>query len=221
MPQKTRQLELPLEGRGEAPMGERSAEVPTAANGNEHPGASDLMELVCERRNLQAALKRVRSNKGSPGADGMTVEQLPDFLREHWPRIREKLLAGHYQPSAVKRVVIPKPGGGERELGIPTVLDRFIQQALLQVLQPRFDPSFSEHSYGFRPKRRAHDAVRRAQQYVQAGRRWVVDIDLEKFLEPSSHCPPCVDRAVEQARKCFRHADSQALSSSGADVDGV
>ena len=187
MPQKTRQLELPLDGRGEAPRGERSVEAPTAANGNERPGASGLMEAVCERRNLQAALKRVRANKGSPGIDGMTVEELPDFLREHWPQTREDLLAGRYHPSAVRRVVIPKPGGGERELGIPTVLDRLIQQALLQVLQPRFDPSFSEHSYGFRPQRSAHDAVRHAQRYVQEGRRWVVDIDLEKFFDRVNH----------------------------------
>ncbi len=187
MPQKTRQLELPLEGRGEAPRCERSVEASTATNGNERSGASGLMEAVCERRNLQAALKRVRANKGSPGIDAMTVEALPDFLREHWPRIREDLLTGRYQPSAVRRVAIPKPGGGERELGIPTVLDRFIQQALLQVLQPRFDPSFSEHSYGFRPKRSAHDAVRHAQRYVQEGRRWVVDIDLEKFFDRVNH----------------------------------
>ncbi len=145
------------------------------------------MELACERRNLRAALERVRKNKGSPGIDGMTVEELPDFLREHWLAIREDLLTGRYQPSAVRRVAIPKPGGGERELGIPTVLDRFIQQALLQVLQPRIDPSFSEHSYGFRPGRRAHDAVCHAQRYVQEGRRWVVDIDLEKFFDRVSH----------------------------------
>lgn len=145
------------------------------------------MELACERRNLKAALERVRKNKGSPGIDGMTVEELPDFLREHWLAIREDLLTGRYQPSAVRRVAIPKPGGGERELGIPTVLDRFIQQALLQVLQPRIDPSFSEHSYGFRPGRRAHDAVCHAQRYVQEGRRWVVDIDLEKFFDRVNH----------------------------------
>src|SRR5215831_10110552 len=123
----------------------------------------------------------------SPGIDGMTVEELPDHLRVHWPRLREDLLAGGYQPQPVKKVAIPKPGGSERELGIPTVLDRFIQQALLQVLQPRIDPSFSEHSYGFRPRRRAHDAVRHAQRYVQDGRRWVVDIDLEKFFDRVNH----------------------------------
>jgi len=145
------------------------------------------MEAVCERRNLLAALQRVRQNRGSPGIDGVTVEELPDQLRAAWPRIREGLLTGRYQPQPVRRVVIPKPGGGERELGIPTVLDRFIQQALLQVLQPRFDPTFSDHSYGFRPGRRAHDAVRRAQRYVQEGRRWVVDIDLEKFFDRVNH----------------------------------
>jgi len=128
-----------------------------------HGAANGLMELVCERQNLLAALKRVRQNKGSPGIDGMTVEALPAFLKVHWLRLREEILAGRYRPHPVKRLAIPKPGGGERELGIPTVLDRFIQQALLQVLQPRFDPTFSEASYGFRPGRRAHDAVRRAQ----------------------------------------------------------
>ena len=186
-PQKTRQLVLPLEGRGEASDARRSAEVSPATNGNARSGSSGLMELVCERQNLLTALKRVRNNKGSPGIDGMTVEELPAHLRAHWPAIREDLLAGRYQPQPVKRVVIPKPGGGERELGIPTVLDRFVQQALLQVLQPRIDPSFSEHSYGFRPGRRAHDAVRRAQRYVQEGRRWVVDIDLEKFFDRVNH----------------------------------
>lgn len=204
MPQKPGQLGLPLEGRGETPSVERSAEASAAANGNERSGASDLMERVCERPNLQAALKRVRQNKGSPGIDGMTVEELPDYLRANWPRIREDLLAGRYQPSAVKRVAIPKPGGGERELGIPTVLDRFIQQALLQVLQPRFDPSFSEHSYGFRPNRRAHDAVRCAQRYVQDGRRWVVDIDLEKFFDRVNH-------DVLMSRLANRIADRRVL----------
>jgi hypothetical protein len=146
-----------------------------AAHGTERSGASDLMERVCERRNLQAALKRVKKNKGSPGIDGMTVDELPDYLRQHWERLREELLAGTYQPQAVKRQQIPKSGGGVRELGIPTVLDQFIQQAVLQVLQPRFDPSFSQHSHGFRPGRRAHDAVVEAQRYIQEGRRWVVD----------------------------------------------
>ena len=155
----SRQLELPLEGTGEARSVERSEEAPTAAHENERSGASDLMAKVCERRNLQAALKRVRKNKGSPGIDGMTVDELPDYLRDHWPALREQLLAGTYQPSPVKEQLIPKSGGGKRKLGIPTVLDRFIQQALLQVLQPMFDPGFSKHSHGFRPGRRAHDAI--------------------------------------------------------------
>jgi group II intron reverse transcriptase/maturase len=136
---------------------------------------------------LLRALKRVQQNQGSPGVDGVTVEELPAYLREHWPAIREQLLTGGYQPSVVKRCEIPKPGGGVRQLGIPTVLDRFIQQAVLQVLQPRIDPTFSESSYGFRPGRRAHDAVCQAQRYVQSGRRWVVDVDLEQFFDRVNH----------------------------------
>jgi RNA-directed DNA polymerase len=162
-------------------------EAPLAGSGNERLGSSDLMERVCERQNLRAALKRVRENAGSPGIDGMTVEQLSNHLRVHWPRLREDLLGGRYQPQPVRRVAIPKPGGGERELGIPAVLDRFIQQALLQVLQPLFDPTFSEASYGFRPGRSAHEAVLRAQAYVQEGRSFVVDIDLEKFFDRVNH----------------------------------
>jgi RNA-directed DNA polymerase len=162
-------------------------EAPLAGSGNERLGSSELMEQVCERQNLRSALKRVRQNAGSPGIDGMTVDELPNHLRVHWLQLREKLLAGGYQPQPVRRVAIPKPGGGERELGIPTVLDRFIQQALLQVLQPLFDPTFSDASYGFRPGRSAHGAVRRAQAYVQEGRSFVVDIDLEKFFDRVNH----------------------------------
>jgi group II intron reverse transcriptase/maturase len=145
------------------------------------------MEKVCERRNLQAALKRVRKNKGSAGIDGMTVDELPIHLREHWPRLREQLLAGTYQPAPVKGQLIPKASGGMRKLGIPTVVDRFIQQALLQVLQPMFDPGFSKHSHGFRPGHRAHDAIVEAQGYIQGGRRWVVDVDLEQFFDRVNH----------------------------------
>lgn len=141
------------------------------------------MERVVSRPNMLAAYKRVRENKGSPGIDGVTVEQLPIWLKEDWARVREELLAGTYRPPPVRRHLIPKTGGGERELGIPTVPDRLIQQALLQVLQPILDPTFSDHSYGFRPGRRAHDAIRRAQRYVQEGRRWVVDVDLERFFD--------------------------------------
>jgi RNA-directed DNA polymerase len=187
--QKSRQLELALEDRGEAPNVERSGEASAAAQEDERSGNGDakLMERVVERGNVVAALKRVQQNKGSPGIDGMTVEALRFHLRETWAELREQLLAGTYRPQPVKRQMIPKSDGGERELGIPTVLDRFIQQALLQVLQPRFDPTFSQHSHGFRPGRRAHDAVCEAQQYLQEGRRWVVDVDLEKFFDRVNH----------------------------------
>jgi RNA-directed DNA polymerase len=185
--QMTGQLELPFPGRGEAPRGERSDEAPTAAPVPESSGTSELLAAVLESHNLKLALKRVKGNKGSPGMDGMTVSELPAYLRENWLRLREEIVAGRYRPRAVKRVSIPKQGGGTRELGIPTVLDRFVQQALLQVLQPRLDPMFSEHSYGFRPGRRAHDAVCVAQRYVQEGRRIVVDVDLEKFFDRVCH----------------------------------
>jgi RNA-directed DNA polymerase len=183
----SRQLELPLAGRGEAPARERSEEAPTANHENERSGASDLMERVVSRPNLQAALKRVRKNKGSPGIDGMTVDELGDHLRAHWTALREQMRAGTYQPLPVKQQLIPKSGGGIRKLGIPTVLDRFIQQALLQVLQPMLDPGFSQHSHGFRPGRRAHDAIVEAQRYVQSGREWVVDVDLEQFFDRVNH----------------------------------
>lgn len=186
-PQMSRQLELPFGSRGETPWSERSAEAPTATHENERSGTSDLMERVCERANLQAALKRVRKNKGSAGIDGMTVDELPEHLKTHWPVLREQLLAGTYQPSKVRRHAIPKSDGGVRELGIPTVVDRFIQQAILQVLGPRFDRTFSEHSYGFRPGRSAHGAVVQAQRYVNEGRRIVVDVDLEKFFDRVNH----------------------------------
>ena len=161
----------------------------SAAQGNERSGLDtlQLMERIVEGGNLRRALKRVQQNKGSPGVDGLTVEGLTDHLRVHWPAIREQLLTGRYQPSVVKRVEIPKSDGGVRGLGIPTVLDRFIQQAVLQVLQPAIDPTFSESSYGFRPGRSAHGAVCQAQRYVQGGRRWVVDVDLEKFFDRVNH----------------------------------
>ena len=181
------QMELPFENRGAAPRGGRSEEVSKAGSGNECPGASGLLAAALGRRNLFAALKRVKQNRGSPGIDGMTVEELPEWLKTNWPRVREQLITGTYQPSPVRRHEIPKSGGGTRQLGIPTVLDRFLQQALLQVLQPRIDPTFSEHSHGFRPGRRAHDAVRKAQRYIQAGRRWVVDLDLENFFDRVHH----------------------------------
>ena len=185
--QMAEQLELPLEWRGEAPRGERSGEAPTADQGDGRSGTDRLMEQVVERGNAKAALRRVKQNHGSPGIDGMTVGELPAHLVMHWEGLREQLLIGTYQPQPVKRQAIPKAGGGVRELGIPTALDRFIQQCILQVLQPRFDPTFSEHSFGFRPGRRAHDAVREAQRYIQEGRRWVVDVDLEKFFDRVNH----------------------------------
>ena len=145
------------------------------------------MERVVERGNVQAALKRVRQNQGSPGVDGTTVDELPAYLEENWESIRAQLLEGTYQPKPVREVEIPKSGGGVRKLGIPTALDRFIQQSILQVLQPKFDPTFSEHSYGFRPGRSAHQAVCQAQRYIQAGKRVVVDVDLEKFFNRVNH----------------------------------
>jgi len=158
-----------------------------AAHGTERSGRRDLMEMAVRRTNLQNALKRVRSNKGSPGIDGMTVGELSAHLKGHWEEIRGQLLTGTYQPQRVKRQLIPKSGGGTRELGIPTVLDRFIQQALLQVLQSELDGRFSRHSYGFRPGKSAHQAVCAAQKYVQEGYRIVVDVDLEKFFDRVNH----------------------------------
>jgi group II intron reverse transcriptase/maturase len=189
MRQKTsEQLELALEARGEAPHGQRSGEAPTTSGGDGGSGADHrLMEQVVERANALAAQKRVKQNKGGPGVDGMTVGELSPYLATHWEGLREQLLAGTYQPQPVKRQEIEKTGGGTRTLGIPTVLDRFIQQCLLQVLQPQFDPTFSEHSYGFRPGRSAHDAVRAAQSYIQSGRRWVADVDLAKFFDRVNH----------------------------------
>lgn len=183
------QPELPLAGRGEAPRGKRSGETRSAAHENERSGNADekLLELVVESSNVEAALRRVKKNKGSSGIDGMTVEQLPTYLATHWSRLREEILAGCYRPQPVRRHAIPKKGGGVRELGIPTALDRLIQQCLLQVLQPRLDPSFSQHSYGFRPGKRAHDAVCAAQRFIQEGRRWVVDVDLEAFFDRVNH----------------------------------
>ena len=146
-----------------------------------------MVEEIVERENLKEALRRVKANKGSAGVDGMTVNQLGDYLKQHWPAIREQLLSGAYRPKPVKRVEIPKPDGGVRKLGIPTVLDRFIQQAVMQVLQQRWDPEFSDHSYGFRPGRSAHQAVAQAQQHIAAGYSWVVDLDLEKFFDRVNH----------------------------------
>jgi len=177
------------EGRGEAPMAcMGGTEPPAAKRETERPAEDErMMEEVCDPENVWKALTRVQANKGKPGVDGMTVHQLADYLKEHWSAIREQLLKGIYKPQPVKRVEIPKPDGGVRKLGIPTVLDRMIQQAVLQVLQPQWDPTFSEHSYGFRPGRSAHQAVAAAQQYMADGLRWVVDLDLEKFFDRVNH----------------------------------
>src|SRR6202012_2272567 len=146
-----------------------------------------LMEEVCERENLKEALRRVKANKGSAGVDGMTVGGITDYLKQHWPAIREQLLNGTYEPRPVRRVEIPKPDGGVRKLGIPTVLDRFVQQAVMQVLQKQWDPTFSQYSYGFRPRRSAHHAVAQAQRYIAQGYEWVIDLDLEKFFDRVNH----------------------------------
>jgi group II intron reverse transcriptase/maturase len=187
--QPPRQLGLPLEQWSEAPSTNGSGESSTASRGDARSGsdAECLMELVVERSNAIVALKRVKRNKGSAGVDGMTVDELPKYLARNWEALRAQLLEGTYRPSAVRRQSIPKRDGGMRELGIPTVVDRFVQQAILQVLQRRFDATFSEHSHGFRPGRRAHDAVCAAQRYIQEGRRWVVDVDLEKFFDRVNH----------------------------------
>jgi RNA-directed DNA polymerase len=183
------ELAFPAAQRSEAPgIVVGGTESLAAKRGTENPaGTERLMEEVVEGENLKEALRRVKANKGSPGVDGMTVNDLPGHLKEHWPSLREQLLHGTYQPQPVRRVEIPKPDGGMRKLGLPTVLDRLIQQAMMQVLQRRWDPTFSEHSYGFRPRRSAQQAVAQAQQYLAAGDRWVVDLDLEKFFDRVNH----------------------------------
>jgi RNA-directed DNA polymerase len=185
------QLELAFTdgGTGEARTAVRKGTEPSLARyESERLAESErLMEAVCEAKNLKQALRRVKSNDGSAGIDGMRVEELPQWLIENWNTIREELLTGRYEPTAVKRVEIEKPEGGTRKLGIPTVVDRFVQQAVLQVLQGIWEPIFSEWSYGFRPNRSAHQAVETAQRYIREGRRWVVDIDLEKFFDRVNH----------------------------------
>jgi RNA-directed DNA polymerase len=169
--------------------GGEATESFSAKHAPENPATTNqLMEEVCERENLKRALHKVKANKGSPGIDGMTTEELPGYLQQHWPTIREQLLSGSYAPQPVRRVEIAKPdGGGMRKLGIPTTLDRFVQQAVLQVLQRQWDPTFSEHSYGFRPGRSAHQAVAQAQKHIAEGYSWVVDLDLEKFFDRVNH----------------------------------
>ena len=173
--------------RGEAAQEAVTDEAEPARSAQTGWGAGDLLGQALSRENLLAAWKRVKANKGSAGVDGRTVQETGEYLKTAWPEIRQRLLDGSYKPGPVRRVGIPKPGGGSRELGIPNVVDRLIQQALLQVLQPLIDPSFSAHSHGFRPGRSAHGAVLEAQQYVQAGYRTVVDVDLEKFFDRVNH----------------------------------
>lgn len=205
--QKT-QLELAFVpvGQGEAfPPGKGGTETLRAAQVCQGPASTDLrMEEICDPANLKRALQRVCANQGAPGVDGMTVQTLPSYLGDHWSEIRSQLLGGSYKPREVKRVEIPKPGGGSRKLGIPTVLDRLVQQAISQVLQKQWDSTFSEHSYGFRPHRDAHQAIARAQEIVAQGYGWVVDIDLEQFFDRVNH-----DRLM--ARVAERVSDKRLL----------
>jgi RNA-directed DNA polymerase len=189
--QQNIQLELDFSSAptGEArTVGREETESFRVMSGTENPASTNrLMEEVCERENLKEALRRVKANQGSAGVDGMTVNGISDYLKQHWPAIREQLLSGTYEPKPVRRVEIPKPDGGVRKLGIPTVLDRFIQQSVMQVLQRRWDRTFSDHSFGFRPGRSAHQAVAQAQQYIAEGYGWCVDFDLEKFFDRVNH----------------------------------
>jgi RNA-directed DNA polymerase len=189
--QQKNQLSLAFmaDSRGETPTAAtQGTEAAMAKLRTESPVSDErVMEEMVSRENLRRALQRVKANQGSPGIDGMTVGELPQYLKHQWPSIREQLLSGTYTPQPVQRVEIPKPDGGVRKLGIPTVLDRFIQQAMLQVLQAKWDASFSDHSYGFRPHRSAHQAVEQAQQYIAEGYRWVVDLDLEQFFDRVNH----------------------------------
>jgi RNA-directed DNA polymerase len=204
---------------GEAGREPDSDEASTPRHDTGNTGSA-LLQRALTRENLLQAFKRVRANKGAAGVDGLDIDQTARQLITTWPSLREQLLRGTYRPSPVRRVTIPKPDGGERELGIPTVTDRLIQQALLQVLQPILDPTFSKHSYGFRPGRRAHDAVLSAQAYVQSGRRVVVDVDLEKFFDRVNH-----DILIDRLRKRVPDAGIirliRAYLNSGIMSDGV
>ena len=206
--------------RGEAVRDPVSDEANCPRQDTKSTGSGLLLQAALTRENLRQAFKRVRANKGAAGVDGLDIGQTARQLVTMWPTLREQLLRGTYRPSPVRRVTIPKPDGGERELGIPTVTDRLIQQALLQVLQPILDPTFSEHSYGFRPGRRAHDAVLAAQAYVQSGRRIVVDVDLEKFFDRVNH-----DILMDRLRRRIDDTGVirliRAYLNSGIMIDGV
>ena len=217
-----RLLAFASEDRGATPDADNKGTEPLVAKRTPESPAEEerLMEEVCDRENLEIAWKRVRANKGSPGVDGLTIDDTVDYLRGHWPAIRGQLLDGTYQAQPVKRVEIPKPDGGVRKLGVPGVVDRLIQQALLQVLQKRWDPTFSEHSYGFRPGRSVHQAVAQAQAYIAEGYDYVVDLDLERFFDRVNH-----DKLM--ARVAERVADKRVLKliraflSAGVMEDGL
>ena len=217
--QKSAQAERAGVMHGEAGRDPVSDEAANPRRDTENTGSA-LLQAGLARENLRQAWKRIKANKGAAGVDGLDIGQTAHHLVTAWPLIREHLLRGTYRPSPVRRVTIPKPDGGERELGIPTVTDRLIQQALLQVLQPRLDPNFSEHSYGFRPERRAHDAILAAQAYVQSGRKIVVDVDLEKFFDRVNH-----DILIDRLRKRIDDAGIirliRAYLNSGIMNDGV
>lgn len=225
MSKRQAMCQMPVQtGRAGKVCGE-AARLPASgeACGSRHESGdtgSSLLMAALTRENLKRAFKRVRANKGAAGVDGLDIDQTSRHLVTAWPAIRERLLKGTYRPSPVRRVTIPKPDGGERELGIPTVTDRLIQQALLQVLQPVLDPGFSEHSYGFRPGRRAHDAVLAAQSYVQSGRRIVVDVDLEKFFDRVNH-DILIDRLQKRVGDAGVIRLIRAYLNSGIMDDGV
>lgn len=216
-----RQLSYRTTGKGEASTTREGETDGRAYAENETPRyGTELMEEICKRGNVGTALERVIKNSGAPGVDGMYVNQLRSHLNKHWPQIREALLAGKYKPLPVRRVEIPKPDGGVRLLGIPTVMDRLVQQAILQVLQPKWDGTFSVHSHGFRPNHRQHDAIAEAQQYIADGYAWVVDLDLEKFFDRVNH-----DRLMSQLAK--RVEDKRLLKlirsflEAGAMIEGL
>ncbi len=217
--QKSARAERSGEAPGEAGREPGSDEACAPRHDTENTGSA-LLQRALTRENLQQAFKRVRANKGAAGVDGLDIDETARHLVTVWPTLREQLLRGTYRPSPVRRVTIPKPDGGERELGIPTVTDRLIQQALLQVLQPILDPTFSKHSHGFRPGRRAHDAVLAAQTHVQTGRRVVVDVDLEKFFDRVNH-----DILIDRLRRRIPDAGIirliRAYLNSGIMSDGV
>lgn len=217
--QKSAQAERAGVAHGEAVRDAVSDEANNPRCDTKNTG-SGLLSAALTRENLRQAWKRVKANKGAAGVDGLDIEQTARHLATAWPEIRDQLQRGTYRPRAVRRVTIPKPDGGERELGIPTVTDRLIQQALLQVLQPRLDPTFSEHSYGFRPGRRAHDAILAAQAYVQSGRKIVVDVDLEKFFDRVNH-----DILIDRLQKRIDDAGIirliRAYLNSGIMSDGI